>query len=148
MNFCVAILIWKMEEKKQYFWCIMLYYYFKKGKNAKIKDLCSVWRRCCDWLKVSTVVCKVLYRTMLPGQVGQLILILINQDIDWEQSTLYILGDTRHTWNMQTKRWKSLAPAWWCSFTALMFGFHVKQKKTFLTVFPHAILYLNVNVPL
>ena len=33
MNFCAAILILKMEENKQYFWHIMLYY-FKKSKNA------------------------------------------------------------------------------------------------------------------
>ena len=32
MNFCVAILILKMEEKQQHFQHIMLYY-FKKGKN-------------------------------------------------------------------------------------------------------------------
>ena len=33
MNFCVAILILKMEEDTQHFWHIMLYY-FKKGKSA------------------------------------------------------------------------------------------------------------------
>ena len=33
MNFCVAISILKMEENKQHFWYIMLYY-FKKGKNV------------------------------------------------------------------------------------------------------------------
>ena len=33
MNFCVAILILKMEEKKPYFLHKMLYY-FKKGKNT------------------------------------------------------------------------------------------------------------------
>ena len=33
VNFCVAILILKVEEKKQHFQHIMLYY-FKKGKNA------------------------------------------------------------------------------------------------------------------
>ena len=33
VNFCVAIFILKMEEKKQHFQHIMLYY-FKKGKNA------------------------------------------------------------------------------------------------------------------
>ena len=33
MNFCVAILILKMEEHKQPFGCIM-FYYFKKDKNA------------------------------------------------------------------------------------------------------------------
>ena len=33
MNFCEVILILKMEENKQHFWHIMLYY-FKKGKNV------------------------------------------------------------------------------------------------------------------
>ena len=33
MNFCVAILILKMEENKQHFGHILVYY-FKKGKNA------------------------------------------------------------------------------------------------------------------
>ena len=33
VNFCVAILILRMKEKKQHFQHIMLYY-FKKGKNA------------------------------------------------------------------------------------------------------------------
>ena len=50
-----------MEEYMQHFWHIMLYY-FKKGRSAtemQKKDLCSVWRRCCDWLNVSTVVCEV-----------------------------------------------------------------------------------------
>ena len=43
MNFCVAILILKMEENNQHFQYIMLYY-FKKGKNAtemQKKGLCS-----------------------------------------------------------------------------------------------------------
>ena len=47
-------------KNMQHFQNIMLYY-FKKGKNAnemqkKKKDLCSVWRRCCDWLNVSKEV--------------------------------------------------------------------------------------------
>ena len=49
-----------MKEGK-HFQCIMLFY-FKKGKNAtkmQKKDLCSVWRRCCDWSNMSKVVCKV-----------------------------------------------------------------------------------------
>ena len=33
VNFCVAVLTLKMEDKKQYFQHILLYY-FKKGKNA------------------------------------------------------------------------------------------------------------------
>ena len=44
VNFCVAILILKVEEKKQHFQHIMLYY-FKKGKNATEtqKNICAVY---------------------------------------------------------------------------------------------------------
>ena len=57
MNFCVVILILKIEEKKQHFWHIMLYY-FKKGKNATEtqKKICAVYgegavteRMCPKW---------------------------------------------------------------------------------------------------
>ena len=61
VNFCVAILILKMEENMQHFQHIMLYY-FQKGENSTEthkKDLCSVWWRCCDWLNTSKVVCEV-----------------------------------------------------------------------------------------
>ena len=50
MNFCVAILILKMEENKQHFQGTMLHY-FKKSKNATEthkKDLYGVWKRCYD----------------------------------------------------------------------------------------------------
>ena len=45
MNFCVAIFILKMEENKQHFWHIMLYY-FKIGKNTTVmqKKICAVYR--------------------------------------------------------------------------------------------------------
>ena len=44
VNFCVPILILKMEEKKPHFWHIMLYY-FKKRKNAAetLKKICAVY---------------------------------------------------------------------------------------------------------
>ena len=44
VNFCVAILILKMEEKEQHFWHIMLYH-FKKGKNATgtQKKICALY---------------------------------------------------------------------------------------------------------
>ena len=57
VNFCVAILILKMEEKKQHFWPIM-FYYFQKGKNATEtqKKICAVYeegavtdRTCQKW---------------------------------------------------------------------------------------------------
>ena len=43
MDFCAAILMLKMEEDTQHFWCIMLSY-FKKGKNATDakKDFCNM----------------------------------------------------------------------------------------------------------
>ena len=43
VDFCVAILILKMEENKQHFQHIMLYY-FKKGKNATEtqRKICTV----------------------------------------------------------------------------------------------------------
>ena len=44
MDFCVTILILKMEENKQHFWYILLCY-FKKGKDAaeKYKKDCAVY---------------------------------------------------------------------------------------------------------
>ena len=43
-EFCAAILIFKMEENTQHFWCIMLYY-FNKGKNTTEtgKKICDVY---------------------------------------------------------------------------------------------------------
>ena len=44
VNFCVAILILKLEENTKHFWHIMLYY-FKKGSNATEtqKKTCKVY---------------------------------------------------------------------------------------------------------
>ena len=44
MNFCAAILILKMEENRQHFLCIVLYY-FKKSKNTTEtqKKTCAVY---------------------------------------------------------------------------------------------------------
>ena len=64
-----------MEEDTHPFQCIILYY-FKKGKNAmempkkKKKDLCHVWRRCCDWSNVSEVVCEVSCHYWHLGQIN------------------------------------------------------------------------------
>ena len=57
VNFCVAILILKIEDNKQHFQHIMLYY-FKKGKNGTEmhKKICAVYgegnvtdRMCQKW---------------------------------------------------------------------------------------------------
>ena len=46
VNFCEAILILKMEENIQHFWCIMLYY-FKKDKNTieTQKKICEMYEK-------------------------------------------------------------------------------------------------------
>ena len=42
VNFCVTILILRMEENMQYFWHIMLY--FKQGENTtKTQKICAVY---------------------------------------------------------------------------------------------------------
>ena len=58
MNFCVAILILKVEENTQHFWHVM-FYYFKIGKNATethTQKICAVYgevavmdRTCQKW---------------------------------------------------------------------------------------------------
>ena len=55
MNFCAAILILKVEEDTQHFWCIM-FYYTKEGKNTtemqKKKKTCVVYGESpmTDWM--------------------------------------------------------------------------------------------------
>ena len=79
MKVYVAILILKMEEKKQHFRHIMLYY-FKKGKNAtEMQNKRFV--QCVEkvlWLiervksGLRCFVLEISHWTMLPGQVDQL----------------------------------------------------------------------------
>ena len=76
MKFCVAILILKMEEKKQHFPHIMLYY-FKKGKNATEtqKKICTVYgegavtdRTCQKWFAKFRAGDFLLDNAPLPGR--------------------------------------------------------------------------------
>ena len=78
VNFCVAILILKMEEKKQHFRHIVLYY-FKKGKNTlkRKKKICALYgegavtdQTCQSGLR--SFVLEISCWTMLHGQVDQL----------------------------------------------------------------------------
>ena len=82
VNFCVAILILKMEEKKQHFWPIMLY--FKKGKNATEmqKKICAMYgegaatdQTCQSGLQ--SFLPEISRWTMLHGRVDQLKVIAI-----------------------------------------------------------------------
>ena len=66
VNFCVAILILKMEENKHHFQHIMLYY-FKSGKNAtktQKKKICAV----CGEGAVSDLTCQKWSAKFLAGQ--------------------------------------------------------------------------------
>ena len=64
VNFGVAILILKMEEKKQHFRHIM-FYYFKKGKNATKmqKKICAV----CGEGAVTDRTCQKCFAKFPPG---------------------------------------------------------------------------------
>ena len=89
VNFCVVILILKMEENMQHFQHIMLYY-FKKGKNTsemqKIYIYCAVYGEdsVTDCMcqksssrKLRNFVLEVPHWTMPHGWVDQLKLIAI-----------------------------------------------------------------------
>ena len=44
VNFCAAILILKIKEDMQHFWCIVLYYFKKvKSVNETQKKICAVY---------------------------------------------------------------------------------------------------------
>ena len=114
LNFCIAILLLKMEEIMQHFQHIMVYH-FNKGKNTTkthththTHTLCSVWRRCCDqlecvksglWSSVLEISCWM----MLHSWVDQLKLIAIKSR-HWEKSTLYHVGDSQHTQTIQINK--------------------------------------------
>ena len=65
VNFCVAVLILKMEENTQRFWRIILYY-FKKGKNTTEiqKKVCAVYGKTLD---VSDQTCQKWFVKFCPG---------------------------------------------------------------------------------
>ena len=64
VNFCVAILISRITSLAYY--ALLFHKMWKRNWNAK-KDLFSVWKRYCDWLNTSKVVCEVLSWRFLTG---------------------------------------------------------------------------------
>ena len=78
MNFCIAILILKMEENMQHFRHITLYY-FKKGRNTieiQKKKICAVYGEGAvtdgTWLKmVDTVSCWRVFAGWYASQLGK-----------------------------------------------------------------------------
>lgn len=66
MNFCVAILILKMEEEKHFQYIVP--FYFKKGKNATETKICAVYGDgAVTDRNILQVVCKVSYWRFLTG---------------------------------------------------------------------------------
>ena len=140
MNFCVAILILRLEENMQHFWHIMLYY-FKKGKNAT--EMQKKFVQCME--KVLWLIESVKSGLWSAGDfslddahgwVVQLKVIVIKLR-HWEQC--YHAGDSQHTQNIQMNKvtgenenvsfifqkktkwnfWPTLYKAFWGSFSDL-----------------------------
>ena len=114
MNFCVAILILKMKENMQHFQYIMVYY-FKKGKNTTQKRFVPCMEKVL-WLiervksGLRSFMLEVSRWMVLHRLVDQLKLLLIKLRL-WERSTLYHMGGSWHSQNIQVnevtgEKWK------------------------------------------
>ena len=136
--------------EKVIFWHIILYY-FKKCKNStemqkKKKDFCSVWRNCCDCFTMSKVVCKVLCCRCLNGrcpQSGRPV------EVDSDQIETLIENNQHYTTQKIDDILKYPNQALKIICINLVNHFDVwvphKWKKSFLTIFPHAVLYWNIT---
>ena len=101
LHFCEAILLLKMEENKQHFWRIMLYY-FKKGKNAtKMQEKICVEKVLCLIERVRSV-CEVragdvsLHDAPRSGRQLKSTAIKSRHEL---RSTSRHAGDSRHSQN-------------------------------------------------
>ena len=114
---CVAILIWKMEEKLSSYYALLFQERWKQSWSRKRFVQClekMLWLIKCLRSGLQSFVLEIFcWRMLLCSQIDQLKLIAqSNQDINWEQSTSYHVGKSQHTQNIHIKRWKSFAPAW------------------------------------
>ena len=150
MNFCVAILLLKVEEKKQQFWHIMLYY-FKKDKNA-IKTQKKrfvqymekvLWLIECVKSGLRSFELEISHWTMLYHWVDQLKLIAIKSR-HWENQRY----TTREIANILKISESSTENHLHQLGYVHRFDVWVPRKlseKTFSTIFPHVILYGKVD---
>ena len=88
-----------IEDGRKYttFWHVMLIISTKvemQLKCKKKKDFCSVWRKCCDWLNVSKVVCKVLCWRFLTGRCST---VSRPVEVDTEQLETLIESNRHYT---------------------------------------------------
>ena len=130
-------------KNMQHFQNIMLYY-FKKGKNAtetQKRDLCGVWRRCCDWPNMSKVVCTVSWYYWHFGQIilccGIILcsgrcLVAPLPSTHWKP----IVGDNWHVQNIQSNSY------WWkWKMCFLFYG----KKRDFLANPTHSSIHKNIH---
>ena len=148
MNFCEAILMLKMEEKKQHFQHIM-FYCFKRGENAtemQKKDLCSVWRRYCDWL------CQKWFANFCTGDFPLDDAVWSGRPIEVDSDQIETLIEkksmlytTQEIVNiLKISRWSVENPLHQLGYVNhfdVWVPHKLSVKKPFLTVFPHVILY-------
>ena len=148
VNFCVAILILKMEEKKATF----MLYYFRKDNNTteKQKKICAVYREGA----VTDRMCQKWFVKFLAGD-------FLLDDAPWSGRPVEVDSGQIKTLveNNQCYTTREIADILKISKSSTEnhlhpIGYvhhfdvwvpHKLSEKTFLTVFPHAILYLNVT---
>ena len=148
MKFCVAILILKMEEKRQHFGHIMLYY-FKKAKNATEmqKKICAVYGE-------GAVIDRMYQKWFAKFRAGDFSLDDAPRsgrpaEVDRDQIETFIENDQRYTTQeianiliiSKSSIDNHLHQLGYVNCFDVWVPRKLSGKKTFLTLFPHAILY-------
>ena len=150
VNFCVAILILKMKEKEQHFQHILLYY-FKKDKNATEteKKICAVYGEgavtdwiCQNWFAKSRAGDFSLDDAPQSGRPvevdsDQIETIIENNQhyTTWERADILKISKASVENHLHQLGYVNCFDVWVP---------HKLSEKTFLTIFPHAVLYWNV----
>ena len=130
MNFCVAILTLKMEEKSKIFF-ISCFIISRKVRNAtemqnKFVECMEVW-----WLKklikscLWSFVLEISHWTVLQSKVDQMKLITVKLRY-YLKTMLYDVGDIQHTQNIQALKVICTSLV---ILIALRFGFHISEKN-------------------
>ena len=139
-----------MEEKKQHFRHIMLYY-FKKGENATEmhKKICAV----CGEGAVTDRTCQKWFAKFCAGDFSLDDAPQSDRPVEVDSNEMEIIIENNQCYTMQ-----EIADILKISKSSIenhlhQLGYvhhfdvwvpHKLSEKTFLTIFPHAILYLNV----
>ena len=128
-------------------------YYFKKGKNNNWNTKKKKFVQCIEkvlWLMecvrsgLINFVLEISHWMMLHGGVDQLKLIAIRSR-HCLRSVNSILCRRQPTHSKYPNQALKSICASLVMLVTLMFGLHIsKVKKTFLTVFPHVIVYLTI----